>query len=370
MKKTISKYLIGLIVLLTCVITLAHADIKVGIVGPLSGGSLTVGEQQEIGAKRAIADINENGGLLGHKLITVSLDDACDKQQAIAAAKLLVQEGVVFVVGHVCSDSTLAVSKIYEDAGIIAISPASTNPLITESGHKNIFRVIGRDDQQGFIAGNFLADNFSKKRIGIIHDKSVYGQGLATITRNQLNKRGVTEVIFESYKRELSDYSLLVKKLLASKIDVLYAGGYVSDIGIILRQTKTAIPNIQLLGGDSLAGQEFIVLAGEAAIGSLFTFGPDIRRRPEAEKIVASIISEDAFQPDGYTLYGYAAVQAWTQAVEKAGSIETKAVINSLRTNRLDTVLGQIGFDEKGDVKGAITFTWYKFGKSNYTLVE
>jgi branched-chain amino acid transport system substrate-binding protein len=151
--------LVGLSTLLVLSATALQAEIKIGIAGPLSGSALAAGEQQEIGANSAIAYLNANGGLLGEEIVTTSVDDACDPEQAKAAARKLVTEGVILVVGHVCSGASLAASKIYEDAGIVMISPASTNPKVTENGHGNVFRVIGRDDQQGIIAGNFLADN-------------------------------------------------------------------------------------------------------------------------------------------------------------------------------------------------------------------
>jgi branched-chain amino acid transport system substrate-binding protein len=175
--------LVGLSTLLVFSATALQAEIKIGIAGPLSGSALPAGEQQEIGANSAIAHLNANGGLLGEEIVTTTVDDACDPEQAKAAARKLVTEGVIFVVGHVCSGASLAASKIYEDAGIVMISPASTNPKVTESGHGNVFRVIGRDDQQGIIAGNFLADKYASKRIAIIHDERAYGLGLAEFTR-------------------------------------------------------------------------------------------------------------------------------------------------------------------------------------------
>jgi branched-chain amino acid transport system substrate-binding protein len=370
MKTTILGILIGIFISIGSVISAAQAEIKVGIAGPLSGSALNTGEQQEIGAQKAISHLNDNGGLLGEKIVTISVDDACEPRQAKAVARQLVSEGVVLVVGHVCSAASLAVSKIYEDAGIIMISPASTNPKVTDEGGPNVFRVIGRDDQQGTIAGNYLADNYSKSRIAIIHDGQAYGLGLAEFTKRQLNKRGVTEVMFDSYHPDQRDYKSIVNKLVKNKIDVLYAGGYLTDIGIILRQAKKELPNLRLFSGDALVNVQFLFVAGEAGEGTYFTFGPDMRLNPEAADVVAAIREEDAYEPDGYTLYSYGAVQAWAQAVKQAGSLKPKAVINALRTGSFDTVLGKIGFDKKGDVTGISTFVWYVFGKENYSLAK
>jgi branched-chain amino acid transport system substrate-binding protein len=348
----------------------AQAEIKVGIAGPLSGPSLFIGEQNEIGAQKAIDNLNDKGGLLGEEITVISLDDACEPRQAKAVARQLVREGVIFVVGHLCSACSLAANKIYEEAGIIMMSPASTNPKVTDEGGPNVFRVIGRDDQQGRIAGDYLADNHSKSNIAIIHDGQAYGLGLATITKDQLNKRGVTEVMFDSYTQDQKDYKSIVNKLVNKKIDVLYAGGYLEDIGIILRQAKKELPNLRLFSGDGLVNVQYLYVAGDAGVGTYFTFGPDMRLKPEAQDVAAAIREEDAYEPEGYTLYSYGTVQAWAQAVKQAGSLKYEAVINALRTGSFDTVLGKIGFDENGDVTGIDTFVWYVFGKEDYSRVK
>ena len=370
MKTTFLGGLIGAFLLIVCSIAPAQAEIKVGIAGPLSGKAADTGEQQEVGAQKAIVDLNNKGGVLGQKIFAISLDDACDARQAEAVARQLVSEGVVFVVGHICSSCSLSVGKIYEEAGIIMISPGSTNPKVTDEGGPNVFRLIGRDDQQGTIAGNYLADHHRNSNIAIIHDGDAYGKGLAEFTKRQLNKRGVTEVMFASYTPDKQDYTSLVNKLVNKKIDVLYVGGYLADIGIIARQAKKELPNLRLYSGDSLVNVRYLFIAGEAGQGTHFTFVPDMRLKPEAANVVAAIREEEAYEPDGYTLYAYGAVQAWAQAVEQAGSLKPKAVIKALRQGSFDTVIGKIGFDEKGDVTGIDTFVWYVFGKEDYSLVE
>ncbi len=348
--------------------TIAQSEIKIGIAGPLSGSTLNVGEMQEIGAQRAIFDINSNGGLLGQEIVITSVDDACEPKQAKAAAKQLVSEGVVFVVGHACSGASLAVGKIYEDAGIIMISPSSTNPRITDAGISTVFRVIGRDDEQGLVAGDYLADNNKNGNIVILHDGQAFGLGIAEFAKQQLNKRGVTEVLFDSFKPEQDDYQSVVNKLVEVNADVVYIGGYQGDIGIIIRQAKTKLPNLQLLAGDSLVNLDFITISGKAGIGAKFTFGPDMRLNPEAKDVVAVIRDEDAYEPDGYTLYAYGAVQAWAQAVERAKTTKTDAVVSALKSGKFDTVLGEIGFDKKGDVTGISGFVWYVFEEESYVL--
>lgn len=351
-------------------IVIAHAEIYIGIAGPLSGSALTTGEQQEIGAQAAVDHLNKAGGVLGQEIIAISMDDACEPRRAKAVARQLVNEGVVFVAGHLCSGCSLAASKIYEEAGILMISPASTNPKVTEEGGPNVFRVIGRDDQQGTIAGNFLADNHGDANIAIIHDGEAYGHGLAQYTKKQLNKRGVDETLFTSYTRDQKDYQAIVDKFVEHQIDVLYAGGYEADIGIIIRQAKKALPTISLVSGDSLVSPDFQLYAGEAGVGTYFTFAPDMRKKPEAEDVVAAVREEYGFEPEGYTLYGYGAVQVWAQAVSKANSLDLQGVIKVLKTETFDTVMGTIGFDEKGDVTGISSFVWNVFEKEGYVPVQ
>jgi branched-chain amino acid transport system substrate-binding protein len=367
---TIRNLLVAAVVWTAANVTAAQAEIKVGIAGPLSGSALPSGEQQEIGAQKAFDHLNDEGGLLGEEIVVTSVDDACEPEQAKAAARQLVSEGVIFVVGHVCSSASLAASKIYEEAGIIMISPASTNPKVTDDGGPNVFRVIGRDDQQGAIAGDYLADKYAKSKIAILHDGQTYGLGLAEFTKRQLNERGVTEDIFDSYAPEQTDYKSLVDKLVDAKIEVLYVGGYQGDIGIIILQAKKKIPNIKLISGDSLVSGDFTIIAGEAGVGTYFTFGPDIRLKPEAATVTAAFRDEEDYEPSGFTLYSYGAVQAWAQAVQQAGSLQPDAVIDALKAGSFDTALGKIGFDEKGDVTGLSAFVWYVVGEKDYMLAE
>src|SRR5271166_570325 len=199
-------------VAMSFVIATAQAQIKIGIAAPLTGSSQEIGQQQMVGAQRAIADINANGGLLGQTVEAISVDDACEPKQAEAVARQLVSQGVVFVDGHLCSAASIAASPIYEAAGIVIIS-VSSNPKFTEQGRSNVFRIGGRDDQQGVVAGDYLADHYANKKIAIINDGSIYAVGLVEQTKKQLNQRGVTEALFESYAPEQTDYPALIEKL-------------------------------------------------------------------------------------------------------------------------------------------------------------
>ena len=346
-----------------------QAEIRIGVAGPLSGSVQWLGEQQQMGAQRAVDDLNARGGLLGEEVVTIAVDDACDENQAIAAAQQLVEEGVVFVDGHVCSHASIAVSSIYEDAGIVMMS-ISTNPRLTDEGGANVFRISGRDDDQGIVAGDYLAEDWADRRIAIVHDGQAYGMGLAEATKKQLNGRGVDEVLFEQYQPSLADYTPLVDQLLAAEADVVYVGGYVNEAALILRQASERGVDLQLVSGDAIASDDFPIVSGEAGQGTLFTFGPDARENPAASEVVALFRDEEIFEPAGYTLASYAIIQAWAQAVEQAGSVEAKLVIDTLQEGTFDTVLGEISFDEKGDVTGVDTFVWYVWQGGEYVPVE
>ena len=367
------SYLFAVIVVFVTVFfssTTIRADIKVGIAAPLSGNSLNAGEQQEMGALKAIEELNEKGGLLGEEIVSITVNDTCDSRKAKAVARQLVSEGVILVIGHLCSGCTLAASKIYEEAGVIMITPGSSNPKVTDEGGPNVFRVFGRDDQQGQIAGDYLADNFGNKNIAILHDGDAYGKGLAEITKRQLNKRGVTEVLFKQFAANQRTYNRTIDKLVEKEADVIYIGGYESDVGIILRQAKGALPNIRLFSGDALMAPDFLLYAGDAGAGTYFTFVPDMRLNPEAADVVDIIRNDYGFEPEGFTLYSYGAVQAWAQAVQQARSLEQKAVIKALREGSFNTVLGTIGFDDKGDATGISSFVWFVYDEEGYTRAD
>ena len=168
----------------------AQAEILIGGAGPNTGPLAWIGEQMQRGAEMAVDDINAARGVLGEQVQLVTVDDFCDPEQAVAAAKKLVSEGVIFVDGHYCSGASIPASEVYEAAGVLQISPASTNPLLTDQGRANVFRVIGRDDAQGTVAGNYLADRWAGKKVAIFHDGTTYGKGLADETRKQLNQAG------------------------------------------------------------------------------------------------------------------------------------------------------------------------------------
>ncbi len=346
----------------------ARAEILIGTAGPFTGQNIFRGEQIRQGTELAVEDINDAGGVLGQRVEFLIVDDACDPDQAVAVAKKLVSEGVVFVAGHVCSHSSIPASKVYEAARVLMISPSSTNPKLTDEGGDNVFRVCGRDDEQGIVAGDYLADVWGDEKIAILHDGSTYGKGLADETRKRLHERGVTEAMYEAFTPGERNYSGLVDRLEAAGIDVIYVGGYAADTGLMVRQARDRGYQAQVVSGDGLTSKDFWLITGPVGEGTRGTFGPDPRMNPEAADVVERF-RERGYEPSGYTLHNYAAIQVWAEAANRAGSLDLDAVVRSLRTSEFKTVLGTIAFDEKGDVT-APSYVWYVWKNGDYVQVD
>ncbi|MEM7225497.1 MAG: branched-chain amino acid ABC transporter substrate-binding protein [Pseudomonadota bacterium] len=356
--------MVAMVFCATAGVTTAQAEILIGVAGPLSGQYAWSGEQFLVGADMAVGKINAAGGVLGQQVRLIPGDDAADPEQAVAVANKLVSDGVVFVAGHWASGASIAASKVYEKAGILMISPSSTNPRLTDEGGPNVFRVCGRDDRQGVVAGDYLADSWGSTKIAILHDGAAYGQGLAEETRKQLNKRGVSEALYESYAPGEVDYSPLVSRMRDAGINVLFVGGYATEAGLMVREARDQNYDLQIIAGDALSTSDFWLITGPAGEGTRFTFFPDPRTRPENAALIEEFRAKGV-EPDGYTLYAYATVQVWSQAVALAGTLELDAVIAALRGNEFDTVLGKIAFDDNGDITDS-GFAWYTWKDGDY----
>jgi len=346
----------------------ARANITIATAGPMTGQYAAFGAQMKAGAEQAVADINAKGGVLGQKLVLEVGDDACDPKQAVAVANQMAGKKIAFMAGHFCSGSSIPASAVYSDAGIVQITPASTNPKYTdERPGKGTLRVCGRDDQQGKVAGAFLSDKFGDKRIAIIDDKSPYGKGLADETRKAYQAAGKKEVLDEEYNAGEKDYSALVSKLKDAKVDVLYVGGYHTEAGLIVRQMRDQGMKTQLISGDALVTAEYWQITGDAGEGTLMTFSPDPRKNPEAADVVKEFAAKK-IDPEGYVLYTYAAIQTWAAAVTAAGSTDYDKVVAALYAKGpFKTVLGDEQFDDKGDIKlpGYKVYVWHQ-GKYDY----
>ena len=343
----------------------AYAEHLVAIAGPMTGQYASAGDQIRKGAEMAIADINAKGGVLGEKLKLEIGDDACDPKQAVSVANTMVNKKIVFMHGHWCSSSTIPASDVYNEAQI-PMATVSTNPQVTERGLKNIFRIMGRDDQQGLVAGAYLADHFADKKIAVVDDKSAYGKGLADEIAKAIEGKKVKVTLRESITAGEKDYSGLVSKLKAAGVEVMAYGGYHTEVALILRQAQQAGLKLTIMGGDTMTNSELVTAAGPAADNVLFTFSPDPRKNPSAAAIVKEF-RDAKVEPEGYVMYAYAAMQLFAQAAEKAKSTKYVDLEKSLRNGSFDTVIGNLSFDAKGDNKlpGFMVYQW-QGGKYDY----
>ncbi|MEG6509287.1 branched-chain amino acid ABC transporter substrate-binding protein [Methyloligella sp. 2.7D] len=343
--------------------------IPVATVGPLTGQYASNGQQMKQGATLVVEDLNAAGGVLGKQLKLEIGDDACDPKQAVAVAGQMVGEGVPLVAGHFCSGSSIPASQIYGDADTVMISPASTNPALTDDrAGPNIYRVCGRDDQQGKVAGEYIAKHFAGKNIAFVHDKTAYGKGLADETKKAMNAAGLQEKLYEAISAGEKDYSALVSKLKRNDIDLIFLGGYHTEAGLIARQMRGQGMDTVLMGGDALVNQEYWSITGKAGEGTLMTFSPDPRKNPAAKDVVARFEAK-GIEPEGYVLYTYAAMQAWAQAAEKAGSTASSDVIKALNDTEFDTVIGKFRFNEKGD-PSLPPYAVYRWHDGDYAEIE
>ena len=328
----------------------AQAQIRIATAGPMTGQYAAFGAQMKAGAEQAVADINAAGGVLGQQLVLAIGDDACDPRQAVSVANQLASQRVVFVAGHFCSGSSIPASKVYAEEGVLQISPASTNPRFTDEGGWNTFRVCGRDDQQGLIAGQFMANSFPGQRIALLHDNSAYGKGLADEVKKNMNAAGLQETMYQAYVAGERDYSALVSRMKQANIQVVYFGGYHTEAGLIVRQMREQGVNAVAIGADALVTNEFWQITGPAGEGTLMTFSADPRKRPTAAAVVEKFRAAN-IDPEGYVLYTYAAIQVWAEAVKKAGTTNPQRVSAMLKSGGpWASVLGPITFDAKGDV--------------------
>lgn len=327
----------------------ALADINIAAVGPVTGQDATTGEQMQRGAEAAVEAINSKGGINGKKLRLIIRDDACDPKQAVAIANELSGANVLAVIGHMCSGAAIPASKVYNEEDILMITPSATSPALTEQGFDNIFRVCGRDDQQGDVIADFIMKEYPNRSIAIVQDKTAYGAGLADHVKKVLNNRGVQEKLYESVSRGERDYSSLLSKLKQNHISVLFYGGYHTEAGLILRQMRDQGMQTVFIGGDDLTTKGFWSITGSSGQGAFMSFNTDPRNKPEASEAVRYIRAK-GFDPEGITLYTYAAVQVVAQAIKRAGSPDNKKVLAAMHSDPFHTVIGDITFDAKNDV--------------------
>ncbi len=366
MNKILSGLLIAGIISSTSSVLMAKT-IKIGVAGPFSGPYAAFGDQMWHGASQAAEDINKKGGINGDQIELVKADDVCEPKQAVSVAHRLVNnEDVTAVIGHFCSSSTVPASDVYADAQALMITPASTNPVITDRGLTTIFRTCGRDDQQGFVAADFITNKLHAKQVAVIHDKDTYGKGLADAMKAQLEKLGPKVVLYEGLTRGEKNFNALVTKIKEAKADAVYFGGLHTEAGPFLRQLREQGVKVRFISGDGIVSEDFVSAAGGPQIvkGVYMTFGADPRDNNNGKEVIAEF-RNNKIEPEGYTLYSYATLQAISEAMKQTHSTDGKKLADWLHKNKVNTVIGEKSWDAKGDLKTSdyVIYEWDDKGK-------
>ncbi|BCS95880.1 branched chain amino acid ABC transporter substrate-binding protein [Desulfoluna limicola] len=345
----------------------AADTIKLGVAGAHSGDLASYGLPTVNAAKFVVADINAAGGVLGKQVELITEDDVCKPEVATSTATKLVTSGADMILGHICSGATKAALGIYNGAGLVCISPSATAPDLTMSGaYPNFFRTIAHDKVQAELQVKFVIEKLGAKKIAILHDKGDYGKGAATLAREFVEAAPNAEVVlFEGVTSGSVSFGPIVQKVKRSKADVVIWGGYHSDASKIIRQMNKKKIKAKFVGADGLKDETFIKVAAEDAEG-VYVSGPmDYSKNPLAIKAKEQHIKAYGETPGAFYLEAYAATLALLNAVEKAGSTDYDAVVKALKTEYVDTPLGSISFNEKGDPIG-VGFTMYQVQKGQF----
>lgn len=331
----------------------AHAEdtITIALAGPETGPVTQYGTIQKIGAEAAIDFLNANGGFNGKKLVVKSYDDACEPKQAVTVANQIVNDGVKFVIGHLCSSSTMPAAEIYDENGIVMITAASTSPELSQKGYTTILRTIGTDLQSAPVSAAYIADVIKPKAIALLHDKQAYGQGLVDAVAADLKKRGIEPVIVEGVNKGQSDFSALITKLKNANVDFVYWGGFHPEAGAILRQGADQGFKPVFMGADGVDNADLFAIAGSAAEGVLATVPMDFSAAPENAAIVEAIKAKKQDPNGPFVMPSYAAVQVLGEAAKRAGSDDPETIAKTLREGEYDTAIGKISFEKNGDLK-------------------
>jgi len=348
----------------------AQADIILGVPGAHTGDLASYGLPTVNAAEIVAEKYNANGGVLGETVKVVPQDEACKPEQATNAAFKLVSEDVTVALGHICSGATKAALPIYLESEIVVMSPSATNPPLTESGdYPNFFRTIARDDAQGLMAANFAVKNLGAKKIAVIHDKGDYGKGFAEFSQQFAEEAGAEVVLFEGVTPGAVDYSAVVQKVRQSGAEAVIFGGYHPEASKIVTAMRKKNMDIPFVSDDGVKDPTFIKVAGEYAEGVYATGPQDISGNALYEVALDEHVKKYGAEPGAFYFNAYAAAQALLNAIDKAGSTDYEKIVNALHTEYVETPIGKIRFDKKGDAEG-VGFNVYQVKSGEFALVQ
>lgn len=347
--------------------TAANAQIKIALVIPTTGPVTQYGDMVKEGATTAVEMANAAGGIGGKKIELVPVDDACEPKQGPVAANRVVNSKIGYVVGPVCSGASIAAAPIYNNEGVVVVTPSATSPALTDGKNYHfIFRTIGRDDQQGPAAAKFIAEKIKPKKVAVLHDKQSYGQGIAASVRADLQKANIPVALFEGVNAGDSDYSAVITKLKGAGVDFVYYGGYHPEMGLLLRQAAEQGLKVKMMGPEGVGNPEVNAIAGPAVEGMLVTLPADFSANPKNAAVVKAFADKKRNASGAFQLTSFAATQAILAGIKAAGDNPAK-VADWLHKSTVDTVLGPVSWNKQGDLNAFDfqVFQWHKDGSKS-----
>lgn len=341
-------------------------DIRIGLAAPLTGDQAAFGEQLKTGVEFAVAMVNANGGIAGRKVELVIKDDACDLAQAASVAAEFVGSGVVAVIGHFCSGASEAAAAVYGPAQVVMVTPASTNPRLTDTAGGTVFRTVWRDDYQGLIAAALVKQTMAKKKLGVVRDGTLYGQQVVSVFKAAIAKLELPEAAADLVIGPELSAKQAAAKLKSAGVGVVFIAAAPGRAGGLVKALRDAGVTASIIGADALASPEFVKAAGaKAADGAIVTFARNPLDNPAAAKAVEKLLDQGK-DPSGYVLNAFAAAEVLTAALgpvvkpDPTAAIDGKRLAATIRVNRFTTVLGEIAFDARGDIAkpGVVYYVW------------
>jgi branched-chain amino acid transport system substrate-binding protein len=334
--------------------------IRIAVAGPMTGDQSKQGTDLKNGVELAVAEWNEKGGVLGKKLELLVGDDQHDPKQAVSIANKFVNSGVVGVIGHWNSSASIPASEVYHRTNVPMITPASTNPQVTDRGYSNVFRVCGRDDQQGRVAAEFVVTQLKAQRVAVLHDKTTYGQGLADEFKKSLAAIGadrVEVVYYGGITQGDKDFRGVLTTVASKKPDVYFFGGIYPEGGLLVQQAKEVGLKAPMVSGDGVIDPVFVQIAGKAAEGTYLTFSPDTTKLPAAQRVLKEYRARYG-EPGPYSFYAYDAAQVLLVGIQSAGTTDGFGITQAIHTMTYDGITGRIRFDSKGDLLTTQYVVW------------
>ena len=347
----------------------AADPIKLAVTVPTSGDFTAYGQPAVNATKAVAADLNAAGGILGRQIEVIALDDQCKPELAVNVANRAVSDNVDAVIGHICSGATKAALPIYLEANLPVVSSASTSPDLTSSGaYPDFFRTIAPGDEQSRAAVNLAVDTLGAAKIAVIHDKGDYGKSYADFVKEYAEAKAQV-VVFEGITVGAVDYSAVIQKMRASGAQAVIFGGYHSEASKLAQQMRKKRVNIPFIGPDSIMSPEFVDLAGRNITNVYATSGRDLSSLPAYQKAAEQHRSLYGEKIGLFYMEAYAAAQALLNAMDKAGTTDPVKVMQTMRTEYVETPLGRIKFDAKGDAEG-VGYGMYAVKDGKYVPYE